>query len=88
LATSITCDFIALGPYDIDAVVTSFRICAAGVQDHAKQKVAGAQASLGGWVAALKALLTVKSPQETLKLQAKLAHASMEAATAESGCIS
>jgi phasin family protein len=80
-------EFLAFGQGNLDAVVKSSQIWAAGVQDISKQVAATAQANFDETMAMLKSLGTVKSPKDVLDLQANLARASMEKAMAETGKI-
>ena len=81
-------EFLALGQGNTEAFAKAFQIWAAGVQDLTKQVAANVQASLEEALANAKTLSAVKSPQEALELQAKLAQESFAKATAEATRIS
>ena len=80
-------EFMALGQGNIEAVVKSGQIWTAGLQDLAKQVASSLQASLDETVATAKALSSVKSPQEAVELQTKLASSAMEKVLADSSRI-
>jgi phasin family protein len=80
-------EFVSLGQGTFEAVVKSSQVWAAGVQDLAKQVAASAQTSLDETLATFKSLSSVKSPQEALELQTKLARSTLERALADSSRI-
>jgi phasin family protein len=81
-------EFLALGQGNIEAVVKSGQIWAAGLQDIAKQVAVTVQTSLEETTATIKALSSVKSPQEAVELQTKLATSALEKVLADSTRIS
>ena len=80
-------ELVSLGQGNLEAILKSGQIWAAGVQDLAKQVAASAQVSLDETLATFKALSSVKSPQEALDLQTKLARSALEKTLAESSRI-
>jgi phasin family protein len=70
---------------NLEAVLKSGQIWAAGVQDLSKQVAASAQASFEETVSTFKALTSVKSLKDALDLQASLARTTLEKTLAESG---
>ncbi len=70
---------------NIDALMKSSQIWAAGIQDLSKQWAATAQTAMGETMSTFKALSGVKSLKEAIDLQTSLARSSMEKAMAESG---
>jgi phasin family protein len=70
---------------NIDALMKSSQIWAAGIQDLSKQWAATAQTAMGETMTTFKALSSVKSLKEAIDLQTNLARSSMEKAMAESG---
>jgi len=70
---------------NLEAMVKSGQIWAAGVQDIGKQMAATAQASFDETVSAFKALTSAKSLKDAFDLQASLARSTMEKTLAESG---
>lgn len=78
-------DLVSFGQGNLEAMVKSGQIWAAGVQDLSKQVAASAQAQVDQTMATLKALASVKSLKEALELQSTLARASVEKAVAETG---
>ena len=78
-------EFVAFSQGNVEAVVKSGQIWAAGVQDLSKTVAATAQAQIDEALAAVKALAGVKSLKEAVDLQTSLARASLEKAVAETG---
>ncbi len=78
-------EFLSFGQGNVEAVVKSGQIWAAGVQDIGKTVAASAQAQIDATVATFKALTGVKSLKEAIDLQATLARSSVEKAVAETG---
>ncbi len=78
-------ELMAFGQGNIEAMVKSGQIWAAGVQDISKQVAATAQASLDETMATFKALAGVKSLKDAIDLQSSLARSTFEKTLAESG---
>jgi phasin family protein len=78
-------EFISFGQGNVEAVLKSGQIWAAGVQDLSKEMAATAQAQLDHTMAAMRALSSVKSLKEAVDLQASLARSSLEKAVSEAG---
>ena len=77
-------EFVAFGQGNLDAVMKSSQIWAAGVQDIGKQFAATAQANFEASVSAFKTLGTARTLKDAVDLQANLARTSLEKATSES----
>ncbi len=80
-------EFLSFGQGNVEAMVKSGQIWAAGVQDLGKTVAATAQAQFDATVATVKAMTGVKSLKEAMDLQAALARTSVEKAVAETGKI-
>jgi phasin family protein len=78
-------ELMSFGQGNLEAMVKSSQIWAAGVQDIGKQVAASAQAQVDQTMATLKALATAKSLKEAIELQSSLARASVEKVVAETG---
>jgi phasin family protein len=78
-------EFVAFSQGNLEAVVKSGQIWAAGVQDIGKQIAANAQASLDETMSTFKAMTSVKSLKDAFDLQASLARSTIEKTLAESG---
>jgi phasin family protein len=78
-------ELVAFGQGNVEALVKSGQIWAAGVQDIGKQMAATAQASFDETMATFKAFSSVKSLKDAFDLQSNLARATMEKTLAESG---
>jgi phasin family protein len=78
-------ELVSFGQGNLEALVKSSQIWAAGVQDLSKQVAASAQAQVDQTMATLKALAGAKSLKEAIELQSSLARASVEKAVAETG---
>ena len=78
-------DLVAFGQGNVEALVKSGQIWAAGVQDLTKTVAATAQSQLDETMAVVKALAGVKSPKDALDLQTNLARSFMEKMMAETG---
>ncbi len=78
-------DLMSFGQGNLEAVVKSSQIWAAGMQDIGKQVAASAQAQVDQTMATLKALATAKSLKEAIELQSSLARTAVEKAVAETG---
>ena len=78
-------ELVAFGQGNMEALVKSGQIWAAGVQDISKQIAANAQASFDETMSTLKAFSSVKSLKDAFDLQANLARSTMEKTLAESG---
>ncbi len=76
-------EFVSFGQGNLEAVVKSGQIWAAGVQDISKQFAASAQAQMDHTVATMKAFAGIKSLKDAIDLQSSLARASMEKAVSE-----
>jgi phasin family protein len=77
-------DFVAFGKANLDAVVASGQIWAAGVQDLTKQFASTVNASYVESGATFKALIVAKSVREAIDLQNTLGQAAIVKAAAES----
>ncbi|HEY6434679.1 MAG TPA: phasin family protein [Acetobacteraceae bacterium] len=78
-------EFVAFGQGNLEAMMKSGQVWAAGVQDLSKQVAASAQASLEESVSAFKALTSVRSVKDAFDLQASYARSTVEKAISESG---
>jgi phasin family protein len=78
-------EFLAFGQGNVEALVKSGQIWAAGMQDLSKQMAANAQSAMDETVSAFKALTGVKSLKDALDLQATLTRSTMEKAVTGSG---
>jgi phasin family protein len=78
-------EMVAFSQGNIEAVVKSGQIWAAGVQDLGKQIAANAQASFDETMSAFRALTSAKSLKDAFDLQANLARLTLEKTLAESG---
>ena len=78
-------ELVAFSQGNMEAIMKSGQIWAAGVQDLSKHMAAAAQASLDESMSAFKALTSVKSLKDAFELQSSFARAAMEKALAESG---
>ena len=78
-------ELVAFSQGNLEAMVKSGQIWAAGVQDISKQIAANAQASFEETMSTFKALTSVKSVKDAFDLQASLARTTMEKTLAESG---
>ena len=76
-------ELVSFGQGNLEALVKSGQIWAAGVQDLGKQFAASAQAQVDQTMATWKALAGVKSLKEAMELQTTLARSSVEKAVAE-----
>jgi phasin family protein len=78
-------ELVAFSQGNIEAIVKSSQIWAAGVQDLSKHMAAAAQASLDESMSAFKALTSVKSLKDAFELQSSFARSAVEKSLAESG---
>jgi phasin family protein len=78
-------EFISFGQGNVEAVMKSGQIWAAGVQEFGKTFASLAQAQMDHTVATWKALAGVKSLKDAVDLQTSLARTSIEAAMNETG---
>jgi len=78
-------ELVAFNQGNVEAMVKSGQIWAAGMQDIGKQIAANAQASFDESMSAFKALTSVKSLKDAFELQAGLARSTIEKTLAESG---
>jgi phasin family protein len=78
-------EMVAFGQGNVEAMMKSGQIWAAGVQDLSKQFAATAQASFEETIATFKAMTSVKSIKDAMDLQSSLARSTMEKTLAESG---
>ncbi len=78
-------EMVSFSQGNLEAMLKSSQIWAAGVQDLSKQMAASAQASFDETMSTFKAMGTVKSLKDAMDLQATLARATMEKTLAESG---
>jgi phasin family protein len=78
-------ELVAFSQGNVEAVVKSGQIWAAGVQDLSKHVAATAQATFDETFSTFKALTSVKSLKDAFDLQASFARSAMEKTMAESG---
>lgn len=78
-------EFMSFGQANLDALVKSSQILAAGVQDMTKQFAVTAQAQVDEAMASMRALSGVKSVREAVELQTNLARTAMEKTLAHTG---
>lgn len=78
-------ELVSFGQGNVEAILKSSQIWAAGVQDLGKHFAATAQAQMDETMATVKALTSVKSLKEAMDLQATLAKSAMEKMVAETG---
>lgn len=78
-------ELMAFSQGNLEAMVKSGQIWAAGFQDIGKQIAANAQASFDETMSTFKALTSVKSLKDAFDLQATLARTTVEKTLAESG---
>jgi phasin family protein len=78
-------EMVAFGQGNMEALVKSGQIWAAGMQDLGKQIAANAQASFEETMSTFKAFSSVKSLKDAFDLQSNLARTTMEKTLAESG---
>jgi len=78
-------ELMAFSQGNLEAMVKSGQIWAAGVQDIGKQLAATAQASFDETMSTFKAMSSIKSLKDAFDLQASLARTTMEKTLAESG---
>jgi len=77
-------EFVAFGQANVEAMVKSGQIWAAGVQELTKQMATCAKESFDESVSTLKAISTAKSVKEAIDLQSNYARTAFEKAMAES----
>ena len=78
-------ELMVFGQGNVEAMVKSGQIWAAGVQDISKQMAATAQASFDETMATFKALSSVRSLKDAIDLQTGLARSTLEKTLSESG---
>jgi phasin family protein len=78
-------ELVAFGQGNLEAMVKSGQIWAAGVQDISKQIAANAQASFDETMSMFKALTGAKSLKDALDLQTSMARSTFEKTVTESG---
>ncbi|HET7879678.1 MAG TPA: phasin family protein [Acetobacteraceae bacterium] len=78
-------EMVSFGQGNLEAMVKSGQIWAAGMQDISKQLAASAQASFDETVSTFKAISSVRSLKDAFDLQANLARSTLEKTLAESG---
>jgi phasin family protein len=78
-------ELVAFSQGNVEAILKSSQIWAAGVQDLSKSLAAAAQASFDDSMSTFKALTGVKSLKDAFELQSSFARAAMEKSLAESG---
>jgi phasin family protein len=78
-------ELVTFGQGNLEAMVKSGQIWAAGVQDISKQIAANAQASFDETMSMFKALTAAKSLKDAFDLQASLARSTFEKTVTESG---
>ena len=85
MMTSTTEKMMSFGQQNVEALVKSGQIWAAGVQDLGRQFAATAQAQMDTAMGTMRQMSGVKSVKEAMDLNASLARAAMESAVAETG---
>ncbi len=78
-------ELVSFSQGNLEAMLKSGQIWAAGMQDLSRQVAATAQASFEETMSTFKAMTSVKSLKDAMDLQAGLARATMEKTLAESG---
>jgi phasin family protein len=78
-------EFVTFSQGNVEAVVKSGQIWAAGMQDLTKHIAASAQASFDQTMSTFKAFTSVKSLKDAFELQSAFARSTMEKTMAESG---
>jgi phasin family protein len=78
-------ELVTFGQGNLEAMVKSGQIWAAGVQDISKQIAANAQASFDETLSTFKAMSSAKSLKDAFDLHAGLARSTLEKTLAESG---
>jgi phasin family protein len=78
-------EMVTFGQGNVEAVVKSGQIWAAGVQDLSKHVAATVQATFDETISTFKAMTSVKSLKDAFDLQAAFARSAMEKSIAESG---
>lgn len=78
-------ELVSFSQGNLEAMLKSGQIWAAGVQDLSKQVAATAQASFDETMSTFKAMSSVKSLKDAMDLQANLARSTLEKTLAESG---
>jgi phasin family protein len=78
-------EIVTFGQGNIEAVVKSGQIWAAGVQDLSKHVAATVQATFDETVSTFKAIASVKSLKDAFDLQAAFARSALEKSVSESG---
>ncbi len=78
-------ELVSFSQGNLEAILKSGQIWAAGMQDLSKQVAATAQASFDETMSTFKALTSVKSLKDAMDLQASLARATMEKTLTEFG---
>ncbi len=86
-AIKTTEELVAFGQGNVEALMKSSQIWAAGVQDLGKHVAATAQATMDETMATVKAMSGVKSLKEAMDLQTSFAKTAMEKMLAETGKI-
>ncbi|HSU05295.1 MAG TPA: phasin family protein [Acetobacteraceae bacterium] len=76
-------EFVAFGQGNLEALVKSGQVWAAGVQDLGKQVAATAQSSIEESVSTFKAISAAKSVKDAFDLQASFARSTLEKAISE-----
>jgi phasin family protein len=78
-------ELVSFGQGNLEAILKSGQIWAAGWQDLSKQVAATAQASFEETMSTFKALTSVKSLKDAMDLQANLARSTVEKTLTETG---
>jgi phasin family protein len=78
-------EFVAFGHGNVEAIVKSSQIWAAGVQDLSKQLAANAQAQFDETMSVFKTMTSLKSLKDIFELQSTYAKAALEKTVSESG---
>jgi phasin family protein len=84
-AMKSTEEMVSFGQGNVEAVMKSSQIWAAGLQDLGKHFAATAQAQLDETMATVKVLSSVKSLKEAMEIQSTLAKTAMDKMMAETG---
>jgi phasin family protein len=78
-------EFVSFNQANVEAMLKSGQIFAAGFQDLSQQMAASAQATFSDTLSTFKALTGVKSFKEAMELQAGLARSTVEKTLSETG---
>jgi phasin family protein len=83
--TKTTAEIASFGQGNVEAIIKSGQVWAAGWQDISKTMAAATQTHLDQSLSSWKALISVKSLKEAMDLQVRLAQTAFQTAFAETG---